>query len=203
MPSRRSVVSRAGFVRSGHIEREKCARTAAPPPLPRLLPLSSASSSSASTTSCPPPLLKHARGSSYDVIRQRPVEVMRAIFEAMGLDPSRVTPDMISKTMQQDSQANSSLSRKALDQRDQMGLEQGCGSEAGLCTQEQVAAQGAGGRHRYDECMWAVKEDIDHVVRAFVSSDVTAERSDQRVQGVARGVSLSAPLLADSSSSKI
>ena len=108
------------------------------------------------------------------------------MFEAMGLDPARVTPDMILKTMQQDSQANSSISRKALDDREQGRAM----AEAGLRKQAQ---DGAGGGHDYDECMSAVKQDIEFVVKAFaVSRD-----------GVAQGVGLSAPLLADSASSNI
>jgi len=122
------------------------------------------------------------RSLSYDDIKQRPIEVMCAMFEAMGLDPTRVSADAIVKTMGQDSQANSSISRKALEERNRRKAA------------HQHQGAGVDPERSYDECMCALRPDIEYVVRAIAAPGGGAAQGV--AQSVARGVGLSAPLLA-------
>lgn len=57
------------------------------------------------------------RSLSYDELVKRPVDVANAIFDLMGLDKTRVTNGMIMAVMQKDSQENSTISRKSLQEK--------------------------------------------------------------------------------------
>lgn len=57
------------------------------------------------------------RSLSYDEFVKRPVDVANAVFDLMGVEKTRVTNDMIMAVMQKDSQENSTISRKSLQEK--------------------------------------------------------------------------------------
>jgi len=115
---------------------------------------------------------------SYADLVKRPVDVMDAVFELMGVDKTRVTPDMVKAAMQKDSQENSSISRKSLQEKAQM-QPSGGGAAAG-------AAEVPAARDSRGVLSEAQLLEVSDMMQAF------------GVQGGIGGVDrLSAPLLAE------